>query len=145
MRPFHKIFFAVILALISAGLSPPASGMNMNESLTSEKITAISFGKTGGFTNIPVEYRIDSAGNVFRIKSNDPVKINSVPRSVMRKLRRSLSRMDFEKVELQDPGNITYFITVISSRYRNTVKWNDNTENEKIKDLYKELMKSVKP
>ncbi len=143
MGPLNKFIIAVFIFLIPVGLPVTATCLNYRNPLKGD--LEISFGKTGGFTNIPVVYMINSKGDVFRMKTNDPVRINSVSRCVIRKLRRYISEMDFEHVEMNDPGNITNFITVSCEQYRNTVKWNDRTDNEKVKELYKELMKTVKP
>jgi hypothetical protein len=104
----------------------------------------IRFGRSGGFTNIPMEYLLKGSGDLFRIQ-NDTLKINSVSLRKIRKLKERLTELDFEHLNLSDPGNMTYFISVTADNYNNTVKWNDQTDNEPLKEFYKELLKHLKP
>jgi len=104
----------------------------------------IRFGKSGGFTNIPMEYMLDGSGDIFKIQ-NDTLNAGSVSRRKIRKLKERLTELDFEHLDVSDQGNMTYFISVITDAYNNTVKWNDQTDNEPLKEFYKELLEYVKP
>ena len=105
----------------------------------------IRYGKSGGFTNIPMEYKIDANGDIFKILNSDTLKIDSVSGRKIKKIKHQLTELDFEHLEINDPGNITYFINVCTGTYQNTVKWNDMTDNEPLKMLYKGLLKKIKP
>jgi hypothetical protein len=45
------------------------------------KTDRISFGRTGGFTNMTVEYALFGNGKVYRVKDNDLVKFAGLKRS----------------------------------------------------------------
>ncbi|MBN2862497.1 MAG: hypothetical protein JXN62_05005 [Bacteroidales bacterium] len=105
----------------------------------------IFFGKSGGFTNIPMEYKIDSSGDIYKIQNTDSLSAGSVSHRKIKKIREKLSELDFEHLEVDDPGNITYFIAIRTDTYHNTVRWNDQTANDLLKELYKELLKYLKP
>jgi len=105
----------------------------------------IQFGRTGGFTNIPDEYRINDKGQVFRITREGSTRINDISRKEMRSIRKILDTIDFEHLQLNEPGNISYFIKVISSDYEKSVTWNDKTSNSTLKDFYKKLLNTIKP
>jgi hypothetical protein len=48
--------------------------------------------------------------------------------------------MEFEKLKINDLGNLTYFITVKTSKNENTVRWNDETQNIELLNTYKMLI-----
>ncbi len=104
----------------------------------------IRFGRSGGFTNIPLEYLLDGTGDIYKLQS-DTLNAGSVSRRKMKKLTERLTELDFEHLDTNDPGNMTYFISVKTDTYDNTVKWNDQTDNEPLKELYKELLKHLNP
>lgn len=104
----------------------------------------IRFGRSGGFTNIPLEYLLDGSGDIFKIQK-DTLNAGSVPRRKIKKLTERLTEMDFEHLDVNEPGNMTYFISVTTDTYNNTVKWNDQTDNYPLKELYKDLLKHLNP
>lgn len=104
----------------------------------------IRFGRSGGFTNIPLEYLLDGTGDIFKLQS-DTLNAGSVSRRKIKKLKERLTELDFEHLDINDPGNMTYFISVKTDTYNNTVKWNDQTDNDPLKELYKDLLKHLNP
>jgi len=107
--------------------------------------TEIHFGRTGGFTNIPVEYLINSKGEVLRLSAGNPETVNLIPSKRLKSIIRELNRIDFQHIESDDPGNISYFIKVRTREYENSVRWNDLTPNDTLKNIYKELLTTVRP
>ena len=107
--------------------------------------TEIHFGRTGGFTNIPVEYLLNSKGEVLRLSANDPETVNLIPAKRLKSIIRELNRIDFKYIDLDDPGNISYFIKVRTPEYENSVTWNDLTPNDTLKNIYKKLLTTLRP
>ncbi|HBE42340.1 MAG TPA: hypothetical protein DDW27_14265 [Bacteroidales bacterium] len=107
--------------------------------------TEIHFGRTGGFTNIPVEYLINAKGEVLRISAFEPDTVNRIPVKRLKSIIRELKDIDFKHIELNDPGNMSYFIKVRTREYENSVTWNDLTPNDTLKDFYKKLIRTIKP
>lgn len=103
----------------------------------------IYFGKTGGFTNISAEYvliekyvykREGEKFNMIRKLSGDQVKsINNL-----------VNAIDFSKLNLNEPGNMTYHIRLVKAGLVWEVKWSDTSENSPIRELYKTLTGTIK-
>jgi hypothetical protein len=59
---------------------------------------------------------------------------------VLREIDDKLKSIEFEKLRINDLGNITYFIKVKTSEYENTVRWNDETQNIELLNTYRTLI-----
>lgn len=105
----------------------------------------IHFGRTGGFTNIPDEYFITKKGKVFKTSGNGTTIINNIPVRKVKSIISKLEESGFDKIELNEPGNISYFIKVKTSEYEKSVIWNDMTQHDNLKNIYKELLMTLKP
>ena len=133
-----------IFILIPALILIPAC--NNTRAMANKRVkTEIHFGRTGGFTNIPVEYSINSNGEVFRMTANEPDTVNHIPVRKLKSIIRELKDIDFQHIELNNPGNISYFIKVMTPEYENIVRWNDLTPNDTLKNIYRKLLTTLKP
>jgi len=138
MRFFHLFILILALLLIPA--------CNNSRAMTNKRVkTEIHFGRTGGFTNIPVEYLINSKGEVLRLLAGNPETVNLITSKRLKSIIRELNRIDFQHIESDDPGNISYFIKVRTREYENIVRWNDLTPNDTLKNIYKELLTTLRP
>jgi len=136
--------FVHIFILILSLLLIPAC--NNSRVMANKRVkTEIHFGRTGGFTNIPVEYLINSKGEVLRLSAGNPETVNLIPSKRLKSIIRELNRIDFQHIESDDPGNISYFIKVRTREYENSVRWNDLTPNDTLKNIYKELLTTLRP
>ncbi len=99
----------------------------------------IRFGNSGGFTNIPMEYVLYGDGELAKVQNGQETVVHSVGRKTMREIKKRIASMDFEHLEINDPGNRTYFIKIKNDAFENAVRWNDSTDNDPIKNLYKKL------
>jgi hypothetical protein len=138
MKPLN-VFLLLILILTMA-----LSCNSTRKISLAENMSEISFGRTGGFTNIPDEYRINEKGDVFKITGNELTKVNSLSRRRMKRIAGQFNGLDFDHCEINEPGNISYFIRVVTPDYEKRVIWNDLTSNDPLKDLYNELLKTLK-
>jgi len=136
--------FVHIFILIPALILIPAC--NTSRAIANKRVkTEIHFGRTGGFTNIPIEYLLNSKGEVLRLSASNPETVNLLPSKRLRSILRELKRIDFQNIESDDPGNISYFIKVRTRKYENIVRWNDLTPNDTLKNIYKELLTTLRP
>ena len=136
--------FVHIFILILSLLLIPAC--NNSRAMANKRVkTEIHFGRTGGFTNIPVEYLINSKGEVLRLSAGNPETVNLITSKRLKSIISELNRIDFQHIESDDPGNISYFIKVRTREYENSVRWNDLTPNDTLKNIYKELLTTLRP
>jgi hypothetical protein len=108
------------------------------------KTDRISFGRTGGFTNMTVEYALFGNGKVYRVKDNDLVKVCRIKKERVSEIECSINCNGFRDLAINEPGNMTYFIKVVKPNYQNEVRWSDNDQNLQLKALYDSLMDIVK-
>jgi len=134
-----------ITLLIMLVLAFTISCNNTRRISTSRLPFEVQFGRTGGFTNIPVEYKLNNKGDVFKISGTEMTKINDISRKRIKTIKELLNRIDFEHLKFCEPGNMSYNIKVITSDYENSVTWNDQTPDDILKNLYKELLTTIKP
>lgn len=117
---------------------------------SAEKITSdtssprIYFGKSGGFTNIPLEYVLIGKGHLFRVEKDSLVKIKRINSGELKTLETLIENAGIRQSELLETGNITYHIKLVEKGMEKTITWSDNTPEEKVKELYKTLMAIVK-
>jgi len=115
------------------------------EKLLSDDATdKIYFGNYGGFTNIPMDYVLFEKGQLYKIKNDSLLKVHKISTAQNRDLEGLLKNTELEKLVLNEPGNITYYIKVVKSGSEHTYKWSDTTENKVIKELYQALLATIK-
>jgi hypothetical protein len=120
------------------------SCMNPQKLMTDPSKDRISFGRSGGFTNIPLEYVLFEKGQLFKVEQDSLVKVLKINTKQLKTLDSLFVKADFEKLELNNPGNITYHIKRIKSGSEREIKWSDPSENEPLRELYNALMKLTK-
>jgi hypothetical protein len=128
----NLFFFLWLICFVSA-----CSTSKTNTSKV--KFTEIRFGNYGGFTNMSTEYVITGDGQLSKVDSEGTKSIKHLPKKVVRKIGENLKSIEFEKLRINDLGNVTYFIKVKTSEYENTVRWNDETQNTELLNTYKML------
>ena len=117
---------------------------NPQKLITDPSKDRICFGRTGGFTNIPMDYVLFDNGQLFKIDQEVLVKICNPGRKQYTELENQMNAIEFMKMELNEPGNITYYIKLVKSGKEKEVKWTDSSENKSIKELYNMLLATIK-
>ena len=120
------------------------SCMNPQKLLTDPSKDRIFFGRSGGFTNIPLEYVLFEKGQLYKVEQDSLIKVLKINSKQLKALDSLFAKADFEKLELNNPGNVTYHIKRIKSGSEREVKWSDSLENEPVRELYNALMKLTK-
>lgn len=114
---------------------------NLIEDQTAERIY---FGNFGGFTNASIDYVLISNSAVFKIEKNDPVYVKRLAREQSSHISDLIQKAGIEESDLNEPGNMTYYIKLVRPGFEKEVKWSDQTESTDIKELYKSLMSIIK-
>lgn len=104
----------------------------------------IFFGNKGGFTNMGIDYVLFENGKLCKMQPDNIIKVCKVNRKQMCAVDSVLTSMGFRDMKVDEPGNMTYYITVINTDYKNSVKWSDHEQNPQLKALYDNLMELVK-
>ena len=130
------IFWGIFITLFSC--SSPEKLLN------GKSLDRIYFGKTGGFTNISMDYVLFEKGQLFKMQHDSLINIHRISRKQIKTLDSLIKTAEFEKLNLNETGNITYYIKTESTGTEKEIKWSDSTDNELIKDIYKVLLESIK-
>jgi len=104
----------------------------------------VFFGKTGGFTNIPMAYVLFDKGQLFKIQHDSLMRVRKLVGKQVKNLDSIRNEIDFKTINLNETGNITYYIKVVSSEFEKEIKWTDSSDNNKIKTFYKALVSTIK-
>jgi len=103
----------------------------------------VHFGKRGGFTNIPLEYVLIEKGQLYKLENDSLLKISKVASSRIDHINGLISNTGFRDLKINDPGNITYFIRVVTSDYDNEVLWHDSSKMQGLSMIYNALMETT--
>ncbi len=102
----------------------------------------ICFGKSGGFANLTEKYVLERDGHVYKETEEELEEINKVKRPLMKQIKSELDSLHLGTMELDEVGNMTYFLEVISDTvYR--VTWTESSENTAVKNFYKTLVTTL--
>jgi hypothetical protein len=108
------------------------------------KIDRIYFGKRGGFTNIPMEYVMFEKGLLYEIQNDSLQRIRRVSRKQLDEIDSLLNSSNFRELEINDPGNITYFIRIVEKDSVKEVNWSDSSGQDDLVLLYNTMLTAIK-
>lgn len=121
----------------------PSCSSNKKIASTKLSFNTISFGKSGGFTNLKEEYIINNNRSIFKLVNGNEEVINKVDKPLFSEIDKQIIAMNFFILDIHANGNITYFIEIKKESNSNKVTWTDSTENTEIKELYKTLVSTL--
>ena len=104
---------------------------------------SVRFGKSGGFTNIPMEYVLHDDRHVYEIVADSTIFVNRISRKQMKDIEELLDSVDFKNLKMTETGNMTYFMHAKFKSWENKVQWTDISENEQLKNIYKKLLSTI--
>jgi hypothetical protein len=134
----RKILFMSSLLLIISSCTSPQKLINDK---TAERIF---FGNYGGFTNSSVDYILIDNAMIFKSDKNDLTPVVKLNRQQTRSIQELVSKTGIEKLELNEPGNMTYYIRVVKPGLEKEIKWSGTSVNPDVTDLYNSLMSLLK-
>lgn len=134
-----KTLMIIILSVLTMSCATQKQAKNPTTSFIE-----IRFGSSGGFSGMTYEYLLNQVGKVYK-KSNDKLNlINQIESIEIENIEKQIAELNFKDIELNEKGNMTYFIEVQTSTYENRITWSDQTQNDSIKQFYKSLVKTLK-
>ena len=132
----HRLL--IICLIMTASCSSP------EKLLDSDKVDRIFFGNKGGFTNMSTDYVLFENGVLCKLQNDNAIKRGRISREQVRAIEASLDSIGFMSVETNEPGNMTYYVSVVRAGTRNEVHWSDHDRNPQLSELYVSLMNLVK-
>jgi len=135
-RIMHRILI-ICLIMITSCASPA-------KMLDSNKPDRIFFGNRGGFTNMSTDYVLFGNGILCKLQDDNVIRTGKVSRETVKTILASLEEMGFMSIEKDEPGNMTYYVSVVRGDSQNAVQWSDHDRNPQLKELYVRLMNLVR-
>lgn len=132
----HRLL--IICLIMTASCASPAKMLNSN------KANKIFFGNKGGFTNMSTDFVLFENGSICRLKNDEVIKTGKISREEVRAIASSLDEMKFMSIKTDEPGNMTYYVSVVRGDSQNAVQWSDHDRNPQLKELYVRLMNLVR-
>ena len=109
--------------------------------------TQITFGSGGGFTGQVTEYNLDARGNLKMIDglAGSETNIGKVKKADLRQIYKTLSEINLSKMNIDQPGNMYYFIKEVDSSSTHEVIWGNPDYNTpvEIQEFYDMLISSM--
>lgn len=109
--------------------------------------TKIVFGSGGGFTGQVMEYQLDARGNLKLIEglSGAQTNLGKIKKSDLKKIYKTLSELNLSKMNINQPGNMYYFIKEVDSASINEVVWGnpDYDSPQDLQEFYDLLISSM--
>lgn len=133
-----NIYTFITVVLLLAGCNPT------KQTAGSDRPYEITFGRTGGFTNVTVEFMIRENREVFRITNGQSTKTNKITARKMKEIRNLIDSVGFKNLTPEEPGNVNYFIKVQHPEYENRVQWSDPSVESPLNTLYHLLLTTIK-
>lgn len=110
--------------------------------------TQLRFGSGGGFTGAVTEYVLLENGQVFVRESLEGVyqPLGKVKKSQAKAIYQSWENKDLAKKAFQHPGNIYYFVTMVTDKEEHRLVWGSHNHpaGDELKAFYKECSALVK-
>ncbi len=104
----------------------------------------IRFGRTGGFTNIPVEYALFENRKVYRIRGDESVNVNRIRIKEMKEIKNLVDSLGFRNLESEKPGNVNYFIRVCTADSDHRVSWSETGGDNPRNILFRRLLDTLR-
>jgi len=108
------------------------------------QFSRITFGNSGGFSGVINVYLLMSNGEVYKIKNVDTLKINQINKKEIQDISRFIKSSSFKDRNLNETGNMTYFIEVKTLKFNKKVSWGENSQASELRELYKKLSSTLK-
>jgi hypothetical protein len=123
-------------------------GCHSSRSAKKAKEPQISFGSGGGFTGLVEEFILHKNGTLFKVNAGgkDTVLIKTLDKKTTQAFFESISTNTMQKLELNQAGNMNYFVTLLKGReIVRSFHWTDGSDiPQELKKLYDDLMGEIK-
>ena len=109
-----------LLTLISCGGPKPFDISNPTQRY-------ITFGNGGGFTGAVTTHHLLEDGRIFReVNENETVEVGKIDGDLAKQQFNNYTLLNFQDVNINDPGNIYYFIKHSDFPEKRSITWGGN-------------------
>lgn len=103
----------------------------------------LTFGAEGGFAGTTTEHHMFENGQLFYFESRNGnlQEMGKVEKSIVKQIFDNYTTLGFDKLQLNDPGNYSYYIKMKSDGDEKIIKWGGMNEETPpvLKQYYKNL------
>jgi hypothetical protein len=107
----------------------------------------LRWGAGGGFTGKETSFTMLENGQIFKFVgvSGEKMELKAIKSKTSKALFDAVTSLELEKVELDKPGNMYYFLEMKEKDTTHKITWGDdkNAVDQKVKDFYKVLQQMV--
>jgi hypothetical protein len=139
----NKSIFFILIFLSASTIILNSCASKNRISKSNVSFETIYFGKSGGFTNQTEKYALKENGTVYKEIDGEENEINRIEDAEISAIDNKLKIINIESLDLNDVGNMTYFIEVRSGQNSHKITWTEATDNFNVKDLYKSLVSTL--
>ena len=109
-------------------------------------LTVVYFGSGGGFTGAVTEYLLCENGQMFVNNSLEDnwKKLESISKKEANELFENTLLLDWKMLELNDPGNFSYFIRLKNREVNKKIVWGGSAPPADIQLLYTKLNLAIR-
>ncbi|OQA99223.1 MAG: hypothetical protein BWY22_00491 [Bacteroidetes bacterium ADurb.Bin217] len=134
-----KLLILLFLSIFTFSCSTHKQSSNQTNSFIE-----IKYGSSGGYTGMTNEYLLLQNGKIYKVSNEKLNFINQIEDKEIKNIEKQIVELNFKDIKLYENGNMTYFIEIQTSTYKNRITWTDQTQNDSIKQFYKSLVKLLK-
>jgi hypothetical protein len=113
----------------------------------------IEIGSYGGFAGtaksfffLPNGQRFMNSGFLGAENKDNANEIEKMKPKAFKEMLSNLKKMNFDKLELNEIGNMTYFVKLKTKKTEKKIQWNNmDTAPPELVQFYREALKNIKP
>ena len=79
----------------------------------------------------------------LRLKKTAILLSRKLKKDEIKELQELINDIHLDTLQLNEPGNMTYYLRLTKTGTQNEIKWTDNSENMPVKKIYTTLMSFV--
>ena len=120
-----KICLLGLIVLLSYSCKTP-----QNFTPDSFQGSMITFGSEGGFAGTTAENYIFENGQFYSYESKNGAlqELGTIEKTVVKQLFDNFTTLGFDKLELNDPGNLSYYIKMKTGEEEKVIRWGGMNE-----------------
>lgn len=123
------------------------SQKNSKEDIPGSDEVAMIFGNSGGFSGQTNKYKLYEDGKVYKWISGDSYEaLKPLDSNLAGQFFSNFTTLGFDRTEMNDPGNMTYFIVVEVGDRRKKLAWGGMNKEmpNGLETYYRNFMKTMK-